>query len=474
MDKWKDLYSQINAANPNLLHGSTPPKDKTYVSPRLQVLYKPNGDDSVTYKFGYGRFVANVIDNVTGYSRALSDNANGINRSNIYNGAALAASGASGSATVANFSAGSTLTTVNGHAVVLPADLTPYNYTHNVNGLRDYFANTVNGWLSQASFTTAGKQLMASDFQYPTTDTVNLGATWKIGEHQSLDIQYIFSRTTHASVQFTTDGSNIYTWSPNAQGLTYTPNANAQRDTRDQGDTVFMSNQTSRTNQIQVKWAYTSAKFSALFNIVAKDIRSSSGGVSRAFDQNGSADFYGAGAQYVWKPNAERRAVGTESFSGSFALNYNFDFGTKMGMLGTWHSGKFYDIYQGYNPDGDANGNPIWMAGSNLAHPNPVVGTGIGDWAMDLGLRISHPFKIGGKVMLEPFLQISNLLNNYDYGSNYTNTLASVKTLTGAPVYAGTTVVPRAPVANTAFGKRGLNYQVNTPRTAAFGFSCKF
>ncbi len=474
MDKWKDLYQQIYNANPNLLHGSTPPKDKTYVSPRIQVLYKPNGDDSATYKLGYGRFVANVIDNVTGYSRALSDHANGLTRSTIYNGAALAASGAAGSATVANFSAGTTLTTVNGHAVVLPADLTPYNYVHNVNGLRDYFLNTVNGWLSQASFATAGKQLMASDFQYPTTDVLSLGATWKIGDHQSLDIQYIFNRTTHASVQFTTDGSNPYVWSPNAQGLTWTGNANAQRDTRDQGDTVFLSNQTSRSNQLQVKWAYTSAKISAVFNIVAKDIRSSYGGASRAFDQNGNADFYGTGALYVWKPNPERKAVGTENFSGSFAFNYAFDIGTKVGLLGTWHSGKFYDVYQGYNSDTDANGNPIWMAGANLAHPNMVIGTGTGDWAMDLGLRISHPFKIWRNAVLEPFLQISNLLNNYDYGSNYVNTIASTKTLTGAPVYTGTTVVPRTVVANTAFGTRGLNYQANSPRTAAFGFQLKF
>jgi hypothetical protein len=483
MSKWNDLYSQIYSANPYLLHGATPPKDKTYISPRMQVVYKPKGDDSVTYKLGFGRFVANVIDNVTGFSRALSDRANGLSRGTFTNTAALAASGAAASGTaVANFSQGTTLTTVNGNPVVLPADLTPYNYVHDVNGLRSYFQNTVDSWLTQASFTTAGKQLMASDFEYPTTDTVNLGATYKIGANQSIDIQYIFSRTKHASVQFTTDGSSIYTWSPNAQGLTWTPNANAIKDTRDQGDTVFLSNQTARNNQVQVRWTYTSSKVSALVNVVAKDTRSSYGGASRAFDQNGGADFYGGGAVYVYKTNPERKSVGTESFSGSFAFNYNFDFGTKVGLLGTWHSGKFYDVYQGYNADPDyvtpanpsAGGNPIWMSGATLAHPNPVIGTGTGDWAMDLGLRISHSFNFGRKMILEPFLQISNLLNNYDYGSNYVNTVFTTKAVAGAPAYTGTTVTPRVSVTNPLFGTRGLNYQTNSPRTAAFGFSFRF
>ncbi|WP_306601782.1 TonB-dependent receptor domain-containing protein [Geothrix sp. 21YS21S-2] len=471
LKNWAGLYSQIGSANPMLLHGTTPPDNKTYISPRLQAIYKPRGDDSLTLKLGYGRFVANVIDNVTGFSRALNDRANGLSRSTFNNQAALTASGASapGTVNVANFSQGTTLTNVNGHALVLPADLTPYNYTHNVNGLRDYFLNTVDGWLTQASFGTAGKQLMASDFEYPTTDTFNLGMTVRIGEHQNVDLQYIHSKTKHASSQFASDGSAPEAWSPAAQGVTWAPGV------ADMGDTVFLSNQTSSSHQLQVKWSYTSPAFTGIMTFVAKDVRSSYGGSSRSFDNNGSADFYGAGAVYPYKTNPERPSVGTEHFSGSFAFTYNFDFGTHVGVLGTWHSGKFYDIYNGYNNDADpVTGYPIYMGAASLAHPNYVIGTGVGDWNLDMGLRISHTIKFTPRMILEPFVTISNLLNNYDYGSNYNNQLNSTAAITGNPLFPGTTVRMRAAYKNSTFGNRGLNYQANGPRTAAFGFKFVF
>jgi outer membrane receptor for ferrienterochelin and colicin len=124
---YQGLYTQVNAANPELLNGSTVPKNKTYISPRLQAVYKPRGDDSITFKVGYGKFIAGLIDNVTGFSRALGNKANGISGQTIDNNAALTQWGAGswGGDAVNSFSAGTVLTHVNGHDVVLPVDLTP-------------------------------------------------------------------------------------------------------------------------------------------------------------------------------------------------------------------------------------------------------------------------------------------------------------------------------------------------------------
>ncbi len=457
MKPYQGLYTQIATANPELLHGSSVPTNKTYISPRVQAIYKPKGDDSITYKLGYGRFIAGMIDNVTGFSRALGNKANGISGTTIDNEAALAASGAAswGGNSVASFAQGTTLTVVNGHNVVLPANLTPYNYANNVNGLRDYFKNTVNGWLTTASVNTAGKALMASDFEYPTTDTFNVGATFKIGDHQSLDLQYIWSRTQHCTVQMATDGSDSRAWSPAfSNGAATLAKWNAEDGpANDSGDTVFLSNQTASSHQLQVKYTYTEAKWSAMANLVIKEFKSSFGGSAGSYDGHASADFYGGGANYAFLTNPERRSAGTESFSGSFAFTYNFDIGTKLGILGTWHSGKIYDIYSGYNSDLGA-GN-----GTDAAHPNDYLGQGNGDWAMDLGIRISHSFKFGKGINLEPFIQISNVLNNYDYGSNYNNTYYDVADTA---------------VKSADFGKRSPSYQNNAPRTAAFGFRLVF
>jgi len=114
------------------------------------------------------------------------------------------------------------------------------------------------------------------------------------------------------------------------------------------------------------------------------------------------------------------------------------------------------------------------MGAASLAHPNYVIGTGVGDWNLDMGLRISHTIKFSPRMTLEPFVTISNLLNNYDYGSNYNNQLNSTAAITGNPVFPGTTVRMRAAYKNSTFGNRGLNYQANGPRTAAFGFKFVF
>ncbi len=449
MDKYQPLYNQIYATSPLFLRGNSVPENKTYVSPRAQIVYKPKGDDSLTFKLGYGKFVANTIDNVTGFSRQLGNLANGVPGAFIGNNAVLnnPAIGAPDiyDVYVDNFSAGTTIATVNGNPVVLPADLTPYNYANNVGGLRDYFRNTVNGWLTTANFGTQSKYLMASDFQYPTTDTINLGGTFKFDDHNTLDIQYIWSRTQHCTVQYAADASVDPDGNPVPEAWSIGPNG------ENMFDTLFVSNQTARSNQIQVKYSYTSPKFSALFTFVAKDFRSSFGGSTGSFDNKGAADFYGSGAQIPWKTGDERRSGGTESFSGSFALNYTFDFGTKAGVLGTWHSGKFYDTYTGFNAE-------MGAGNENAAYPIDWAGTREGDWAMDLGLRVSHSFKFGKSMAIEPFIQISNLLNNYDYAANYDGNINS----------------PNSTDHNPEFGKRGFGWQANQPRTAAFGFRFTF
>lgn len=472
MKDYQGLYDQIYATSPGFLRGKSVPKNKTYVSPRLQIVYKPKGDDSVTFKVGYGKFVANTIDNVTGFSRALGNKANGIDGNFIGNSAALGVVGGAGGIfpadyRVANFTAGTTITTVNGNPVVLPADLTPYNYVNNVGGLRDYFRNTVNGWLTTANFGTAGKNLLASDFQYPTTDTFNLGGTFKLSDRQSLDLQYIWSRTQHATVQFAADGSDPLATSTGPGTL------------GNMGDNLFVSNQTARSHQLQVKYNYSGPNFSALFNIVVKDMRSTYGGSAGSFDAKGAADFYGGGTDIPYLTGEERRSAGSEFLSGSFALNYRFDFGTKIGVLGTWHSGKFYDQYLGYNTyfaELDNGDGVIHLGESDLAHPNDRLGQGTGDWNLDIGLRISHTFTFGKKMTIEPFLQISNILNNYDYGANYdgvANNIGSVMVDDGSGIPANFIEVP-VPIRNSEFNKRGHNWQANQPRTAAFGFRFTF
>ncbi len=451
MKDYQGLYNQIYATSPEFLRGRSVPKDKTYVSPRAQVVWKPLADDSLTFKLGYGKFVAQVVDNVTGFSRALANRVNGL-PGTIWNQATLTYAGgiSAGSRRVSSFAAGTAWTNVpvNGNIITLPADFTPYNYVHNVGGLRDYFEKTVDGWLAPASFQTGGKSLLASDFQYPQTDAFSLGMALKFNENHALDLNYSYAWTDHNSVMFTSDGSAPAASSTGAGG-------------GDMSDTIFVSNQRAASHQLQAKYSYTTSKSNFFMSVVVRDNQSSNGSSAGSFVSGGNADFYGNGTGGLapFTTGKLRRSAGTELLTGSIAYNYTFDIGTKVGLLGTWHSGKFYEVNTGWNAEmGLGNG-------VDVAHPVDYAGYREGDWNMDLSLRVSHPFKFGKKMVLEPFLQIQNLLNNYDYGSNYDGTMYLEDEDAGHnPIL----------VKNPTFGQRYFGWQANQPRTAAVGFRFTF
>ena len=217
-------------------------------------------------------------------------------------------------------------------------------------------------------------------------------------------------------------------------------------------DTIFVSNQRAASHQLQAKYSYTTSKSSFFMSVVVRDNQSSNGSSAGSFVSGGNADFYGNGTGGLapFTKGKLRRSGGTELLTGSLAYNYTFDIGTKVGLLGTWHSGKFYDIYSGGNIDlgGDVS----------VANPSDYLGYREGDWNLDIGLKVSHPFKFGKKMVFEPFLQIQNLLNNYDYGSNYGSTFYQEYGVSKDP----------------SFGKRLFGFQANQPRTAAVGFRFTF
>ena len=371
----------------------------------------------MTFKLGYGRFVASTIDNVVGFSRALGAPVNGLPVGFVYNQAANAANGLSPKTSIPNFSAGTTLTNVNGTPIILPADLTPYNYLNNVNGLRNLFTSTIAGMLTTANFGTGGRQLLASDFSYPTTETLNFGFNYKFSERANVDVMCLYSKTKHQTVQFVTDGSA-------PQATSYGPLGVAGGD---MGDSIFLSNQTSSNKQVQVKYMYNTSKMSFMATFLAKEFKSSAGGDAGSFSNSQTADFYGTGAPLPWVTGQERAAAGTEAFSGAFAWTYHTDFGTDLSLLGQWHSGKYYDIYLGYNPNPavDSHGNPIYGPGGNLdaADPNLLAGTGTGQWNLDMGFKVQQTFSFSHNIKLIPYIMVQNLLNNYDYGNNYQNQL---------------------------------------------------
>ena len=440
--QYDSMYSQIHAENPDLVGiGAQAPRTHHYGSPRLQVLYKPNGDDTLTFKLGYGRFVASTIDNVVGFSRALGAPVNGLPGGYIYNNAARTAMGLSTKSAaaggVSSFSAGTIIGQVNGHNVILPTDMTPYNYANNVGGLQDYFLNTVGGWLTTANFGTGGKQMLASDFSYPTTETLNFGFAYKLSDRANLDVMFLYSKTKHLTVQYTTDGTQPFS--------NYGPGGS---EGGDMGDSIFLSNQASSSKQIQLKYTYSTSKMTFMATFVASEYKSTNGGDGGSFSNTGAADFYGGGAQYPWMTGPERPSNGTQAFSGAFAWAYNTDFGTSISLLGQWHSGKYYDQFLGNSPnDGYGPG-----GGSDLGNPNVIVGTGTGDWNLDVGLKVSQTFKLGKKLQIIPYIVVQNILNNYDYGNNYQN-----------QVYNGDGSY------NTQQNQRGPNWQANSPRTAAVG-----
>ncbi len=450
-DRFAGMYAQIKAYSPNqtAINGSAP-EGKKYFEPRIQALYRPNGDDNLVFKFGAGHFVANVIDNVTGFSRAMSNPVNGL-PAGARNAATYTAMGLNPSNTdrVASFSAGSDIGGVNGNRIILPAALTPYNYANNVGGLRDYFRNTVNGWLTTATADTDGKSLLASDFQYPTTDMFNIGVSFRFNEHHAADAAFVYTKSKHLTVQGGMDGSD-----PRIE--TYDSGGNLLG-----GDVVFYSNQTASSRQFQFKYAYSDPRTTFIATLVIKDQKSSEGGAAGAFDSSGATGgLYGEGASLPFVTNGERRSGGTERFAGSFQFAHRFDFGTTISALASWHSGKAYDVILAYSsfygPDNVSNPNPD--AGTvDVAHPNQRIGYQEGAWAMDLSLKISHNFKFGQKLAFEPYVAIQNVLNNYDYGANYYGTKVNND---GLP--------------NGAFGTRKSSYQANTPRTAAVGARLTF
>jgi len=455
----KGIYSQIDATSHEFIRGNTPPPDKTYISPRLQVVYKPNGDDTQVYKFGYGRFVANTVDNITGYARKCLAPINGINGSGFYvgNGANAISTGytdwmAPSFAQGADWG-GPDGWDINGHHIVLPADLTPYNYSHNVHGLRDYFNTTVNSWLLPASFSTGGKQLLAADFVYPQTDTFSLSGSWKLAKHHAVEATLLWSRTEHMTVNMTASGAD-FILAVDADGnptqTAHAPTHSIGPNGAEMGDTIFYSNQKSENLQFNVKYTYNTERINALFNVTYKNVRGTNGGAGGAFDASGGADFYGGGTTYPWQTGAMRPAKGTEHLMGSFAFNYIASWGTNFGLLGSWHGPKQYDVYVGYA----VNVGPGY---TDSANPSTLVGTAEGKWNMDLGLRIGHQFKLGRGIAVEPFLQVQNLLNNYDYGTNYYNTTMDSNG-------------DRDP----NFGMRKQGFQSNTPRMAAVGFRMTF
>lgn len=461
--KYAPIWKQISAASAPGFLTPAPPENKTYVSPRIQAVYKPFADDSLTFRFGVGRFVANTIDNVVGFSRALGNKANGIpNGGDLANLQVAGPGGWYSNTSIMSLSAGPvfyedgiTPFLINGHQLNFPTSVTPYNYVNNVGGLRDYFRNTVNSWLTAASYDTAGKNLIDGNFRYPTTDSLNLAFTLKWNERHALDTNFLYSRTKNATTYYATDGSGPLAKSVGPGGA-------------DMGDNVFRSNQTARSKQLQIKYSYTRPRLNFLFNLVAKDNTSTYGGSVGAFDNGGQADFYGQTATPQYATGPERRSAGTENLLGSSAFSYRFEAGTLISALATWHSGKAYDVNLGYatddrgNPTGTTYGPTVYGTGTpDIYHPIPIVGYKTGDWSMDLSLRIAHQFKFGRKMTFEPFLQANNLLNNYDYGANYDGTLF---------VTHGST----APTKNSNFGNRGTGYQTNSPRSASFGAKFTF
>jgi hypothetical protein len=451
-DRFGGMYAQIHANSPTLgaINGSAP-KGKKYLEPRIQALYRPNGDDKLVFKFGLGHFVANVIDNVTGFSRGMSNPVNGL-PAGARNLATYANLGLSTTTDpVASFLQGSTIGMVNGHPIVLPANLTPYNYANNVNGLRDYFRYTVNSWLTAATADTDGKSLLASDFQYPTTDAVNLGVSFRFNDHHAAELTFIYSKSKHLTTLGGLDGSDPV--------ITAFDGAGNQLG----GDVVFYSNQTASSKQLQLKYAYNAPATSFVATLVIKDQKSSEGGSAGAFDSTGATGgLYGEGAARPYLTNPERRSPGTETFAGSFQFAHRFSFGTTVSALASWHSGKAYDVIQAYSSD------PAYGpgAGVDVAHPNEVLGHQEGRWAMDMSLKVAHSIKFAKGLAVEPYVAIQNLLNNYDYGANYIGT----KFLNNGTFNAPSALNPET----SGFGHRRAAYQANSPRTGAVGIRLTF
>lgn len=463
IQNWSPLYAQISAMNPAFIAPHAP-QDRTYFSPRLQAVWRPKGDDNLVFRVGAGRFTAFSVDQVVGFSRNLSVRNNG-----IPNGGGIDLLANVGPDDSIGWGYTPVLTIgpgpifyndgspylINGNQLAPPAQLTPYNYVNNVNNLRTYFNTTVDSWLTAASVTTPGKSLVDPAFHYPTTDQGNIAMTIRWNGAHTLDVNILMTRDKYMTTRYTTDGSGPLAWSPD-------PSAPGDTSS-DMNDSIYRSNQTGRSLQVQAKYTYTAPRMSFLFSVVNRENRSSYGGSSGAFDQGSGPSFMGPGAYINYAAGPERRSQGTERWLGSFAFNYKFPSNTLLGVLGTWHTGKAYDVWQGMyiNPNYDPNDpNSRQYPRSTIYNPAPVIGFREGNSAMDLGVRISQEIPLWrGK--LDPFIQFSNILNNYDYGANYDGVLNLRDS--------SSTVEP-----NPHFGIRGTGWAANNPRMMAFGFRFTF
>jgi hypothetical protein len=454
MKAYDSMYAQIRkntlaadpTADPDWNSGQAP-RGKTYVSPRFQFVYKPHGDDTLAFKFGAGQFTAQVIDNVTGFSRGLSLPINGLpplaRNTAAYLAQGLAAPTAYG---VPNFSAGTTIGMVNGHAMVLPADLTPYNYANNVGGLRDYFRTTVAGWLTSANADTDGKSLIASDFEYPQTTAFNVGVAYKFTDQQAVEANILYSKTTHMTAYIGgLDGSGPKVMEFDSAG-------------NQLSDSVFYSRQSAESEQLQVKYSYMTSNTNFMATVVWKDQKASDGGAAGAFDASGATGgLYGEGARFAFQDNPVRRAGGTPSLQGTITYAHRFSFGTMVSLLAQWHSGLAYDVVSGYNSTLGPN------VDTDVYHPGDLLGYQTGRWGMELDGKISHVIKLGQIMKVEPYITVQNLLNNYDYGANYDGT----KYLNTGTYNAGTGN-------GDGFGTRLPGYQSNMPRFYAVGAKITF
>lgn len=443
MGQFDGLYRQVHALNPALAGmGDRAPRDRAYASPRLQFLWRPRGGEDLVVKAGFGRFVAQTTDTVVGMGRYLLASTNGLGSVRWYNKAAYMAQGRSTANlpqayVVPSFAASPDhpfTVTVNGTPVDLTVPLTPFNYVNDVGGLRTRFQAATSALLAPASISTFGNSYLASDFSYPTTDLWSLGCALRFSERASLEATLLYQRTLHNTAILNNDGSG-----PDVTNLG--PGGT------DMGGTIFFSNQTATSRQVQVKFAYASPKTTFLATLVAKRNTSSSGGDGTAFGGSGNVDYYGDGALRPWLTGPERLSQGSESFCGSFAWTRRWETGTKASLLGTWHSGKFYDQWLGYNRT-LGPGEPV-----SATWPGEPLGTGRGAWNLDLGLRLAQVIR-WGRATFEPFLQVHNLLNNYDPGANYD----------GLAYLSGSTDP------NPDYGKRFRGAQINLPRFLAVGF----
>ena len=96
-------------------------------------------------------------------------------------------------------------------------------------------------------------------------------------------------------------------------------------------------------------------------------------------------------------------------------------------------------------------------------HPTDLLGYQVGHWNLELDAKVSQLIKIGSIVRFEPYIAIQNLLNNYDYGSNFDGQ----KYLSDGTYNAGTGV-------GDGFGTRLPGFQANKPRFWAIGAKVSF